>query len=168
MKIFATLLIVALLLFVSAIGRVQAEINEYKCAKWSSDFFYREFKSDKGSLDGLPAAVARVYCLSGNPCDFRSHFNRKQNKCFILVQVSGVTGKALPSGATPVHIQYLLYDAYERQPYGVYEAKYSGDGDKVTTTCWLKDKFGMTSHSNPPSCAYEYEFLEAIKSYFGK
>ena len=87
-----------------------------------------------------------------------------------MVEIQGTTGKALPRGAVRVHLQYFLYDAYERIPYGVYEAKYDGEGGKVTTSgkvttnCWVKDKF-VSTLGKIPACQYEHEFLEAIRPF---
>jgi hypothetical protein len=136
--------------------------DQDKCARWSAEFFYGEFKSSEGSLGGIPASFARIYCKSGDPCNFQAHYNKKLNKCFILVEIQGTAGKPLSSGAVPVHLQYFLYDAYERIPFGVYEANYDGKGDKTTTNCWVKDKFGITLFGTLPECKYEYEFLDAI------
>lgn len=164
----ATVILPALLLItiiLSSSGLILAQGDEEKCGRWSTEFFYREFKSSEGFLEGIPASFARIYCRSGDPCNFQAHYNKKLNKCFILVEIQGTPGKALPSGAAPVHLQYLLYDAYERIPYGVYEAKYDGRGAKVTTNCWVKGRFGMTSFAHPPPCKHEHEFLDAIKQY---
>jgi hypothetical protein len=147
--------------FTAAFLQAQTDDQE-KCARWSTEFFYREFKSSEGSLGGIPASFARIYCRSGDPCNFQAHYNKKLNKCFILVEIQGTAGTALPSGAMPVHLQYFLYDAYERIPYGVYEAKYDGRGAKVTTNCWVKDRFSVTSFGKLPECKYEHEFLDAI------
>jgi hypothetical protein len=149
--------------FTAAFLHAQTDDQE-KCARWSTEFFYREFKSSEGSLGGIPASFARIYCRSGDPCNFEAHYNKKLNKCFILVEIQGVAGKPLPSGAVPVHLQYFLYDAYERIPFGVYEAKYDGKGDKTTTNCWVKDKFVATL-GKIPACQYEHEFLDAIRPY---
>jgi hypothetical protein len=139
--------------------------DQEKCARWSTEFFYREFKSSEGSLGGIPASFARIYCSSSDPCNFHAHYNKKLNKCFILVEIQGIAGKPLPNGAVPVHLQYFLYDAYERIPYGVYEAKYDGTGNKTTTNCWVKDKFRVTPFGKLPECKYEHEFLDAINSF---
>jgi hypothetical protein len=136
--------------------------DQEKCARWSTEFFYREFKSSEGSLGGTPASFARIYCRSGDPCNFQAHYHKKLNKCFILVEIQGTAGKPLASGAAPVHLQLFLYDVYERTPFGVYEANYDGKGDKTTTNCWMKDKFRITSFGTLPECKYEHEFLDAI------
>lgn len=149
--------------FTAAFLHAQTDDQE-KCARWSTEFFYREFKSSEGSLGGIPAFFARIYCRSGDPCNFQAHYNKKLNKCFVLVEIQGVAGKPLPSGAVPVHLQYFLYDAYERIPFGVYEAKYNGKGDKTITNCWVKDKFASTL-GKIPACQYEHEFLDAINPF---
>lgn len=140
-----------------AAGFLHAQTDDQeKCARWSTEFFYREFKSSEGSLGGIPASLARIYCTSGDPCNFEAHYNKKMNKCFILVEIQGVAGKPLTTGAIPVHLQYFLYDAYERIPFGVYEAKYDGKGDKTTTNCWVKENFRTTSFGKLPECKYEH------------
>jgi hypothetical protein len=166
MKKTTTSLTAAFFVFWFTAAFLQAQTDDQeKCARWSTEFFYREFKSSEGSLGGIPASFARIYCRSGDPCNFQAHYNKKLNKCFILVEIQGIAGKPLPNGAVPVHLQYFLYDAYERIPYGVYEAKYDGTGNKTTTNCWVKDKFRVTPFGKLPECKYEHEFLDAINSF---
>lgn len=161
-RIILLAMVLFVLLFAAASPHAQT-CDQEKCARWSSEFFYREFKSSDGSLGGIPAFFARIYCGSGDPCNFQAHYNKKLNKCFVLVEIQGVAGKPLPNGAVPVHLQYFLYDAYERIPFGVYEAKYDGKGGKMTTNCWVKDKF-VSTLGKIPACQYEHEFLDAINS----
>ena len=164
----ATVILPALLLvtiILSLSGPVLAQGDEEKCARWATEFFNKEFKSSEGSLSGLPITSARSYCTSGNPCTFRAHYNKKIGNCLIFVEVQGAAGKPLSNGAIPVHLQEFVYDAYERIPLAVYEARYDGKGGKETTNCWVKGRFGMTSFGNPPPCKHEHEFLDAIKQY---
>ena len=151
-------------LLMAAFLHAQSDDQE-KCARWTTEFFYREFKPSEGSLGGIPASFARIYCGSGAPCSFEAHYNKKLNKCFILVEIQGTAGKPLPNGAVPVHLKYFLYDAYERIPYGVYEAEYDGTGNKTTTNCWVKDKFRVGPFGKLQECKYEHEFLDAISSF---
>jgi hypothetical protein len=69
-------------LFMAAFLHAQSDDQE-KCARWSTEFFHREFKSLEGSLEGIPALSARIYCVSGDPCNFQAHYNKKLNKCFV-------------------------------------------------------------------------------------
>jgi len=139
--------------------------DQEKCVKWATQFFYKEFRSSEGSLEGIPASFARKYCRSGDPCTFQMHYNKKLNKCFILVEIQGTAGKTLPDEAIPTHLQYFLYDAYDRIPYGVYEAKYDGKGNKTIMNCWVKDKFRVTSSGKLPGCKNELEFHGAINPF---
>jgi len=161
--ILPALLLVMIILSLS--GTVSALDDEEKCVRWTTEFFNKEFKSSEGSLSGLPVTSARSYCTSGDPCTFRAHYNKKIGKCMIFVEIQGTAGRPLSEGAIPVHLQEFLYDAYERIPLAVYEARYDGKGGKDTTNCWVKGKFGMRSFAKPPPCKYEHEFLDAIKPY---
>jgi len=163
MKSIATLLMTAIFLSASGIA-ASAQNDQEKCARWSTEFFLREFKSSKSSLSSVFANFAQERCMAGDGCDFQSHYNRQQDKCFILVTVEG----NIPSEAKPSYRMLLLYDAYERLDYGTFWSKQYRNGEVEVINCWLKGKFGVTPLSEPPACKSGHEFLDAIKPYLEK
>lgn len=164
MRKLIPIIVMFMLIVSSCTSKKEVSELQEKCARWATEFFEREFKSPNGTLNTLPMIVARGHCTQGEACNFQAHYNEKLNKCFVYVDIQAASGKPLKSGAVPMRIQNFLYDAYERVPYGVYEAEYDGVGDKSTTNCWAKDKkFGTGTVSY--TCKYEHEFLDAIRPY---
>jgi hypothetical protein len=163
MKGISTLLIYTVLLSVSGLAWAQTE--EEKCARYTTEFFQREFKSSKSSLSGVFANFAQERCMAGDMCDFQYFYNGQQKKCFILITVDG---NIPPIEAKPLYRMFLLYGAYERINYGTFWSKRYRNGEEEVINCWLKGKFGVTPLSKPPACKSGYEFLDALKLYLEK
>ena len=118
------------------------ELQE-RCGKRAEEVFKREFGNGISNTKDSQS-------MSG----YENHFNKKLNKCFVLLRTTIFTHKTKKEGAT-TSSDIVLYDINENKQYGTF---FKTRNDDKTVICSVSEKI----------CHSESEWDAQIKPYMNE
>jgi hypothetical protein len=119
--------------------------SQAKCSKDAKAWFKEGWSADKDTL----------------LLDYRNHYSKSQNKCFVLVQYN--RSKSYREGRPPIWINsMILYDVYENVRYGDFAESHSAES--VSGREQDKDHM-LTCEFMDKTCKTLQEFNNLVRPY---